>query len=200
MSLPDSIDDNEESLTSGIFPMICRFLSRETGCNVVDLGAVSTSNCMTLSRTGARVYIDTSGDSLRSIICEHNELGASDINNLLERCPTPIDVLLFWDLMDYLPLDTVKMTALRFSQAMREGGLIYTLASRQRFIARTPAVIDILREDSLQFRHEGNFDKEAPQYAPKQLEQCMPGFVLEKMYLMQNGMQEHLFLFEGPAH
>jgi hypothetical protein len=25
----------------------------------------------------------------------------------------------------------------------------------------------------------------------------MPGFRIEKLYLMQNGVQEHLFVFEG---
>jgi hypothetical protein len=197
MALPDSIDQDEEGLTSGILPIVYELLSREPGCNVVDLGAVSTHNCMMFSRNGARVYIDTSGDSLRSTIREHNDVTPADIDNLLERCPTPIEVLLFWDLMDYLSMDAIKMAAVRFCEAMREGGVLYTLASRQRFIPRDPVVIDIIREDRLQFRQEGEIDREAPQYAPKQLEQYLPGFFLDKMYLMQNGMQEHLFLFEG---
>lgn len=197
MSVPNSVVETEGDLTSGVLPMICQLLSQEPDCNVVDLGAASTGNCMVLSRNGARVYIDTSDDSLRARIAEHNQLNAADIDNLLARCPTPIDVLLFWDLLDYLPLDNIKQAAQRFSKVMRPGGLLYVLMSRQRYISDNPALIEMVREDRLRFLHEGNEEREAPQYAPKQLEQCMPGFILEKLYLLQNGVQEHLFLFEG---
>lgn len=177
--------------------MICRMLSQEPDCNVVDLGAASVGNCRMFSRNGARVYIDTSGNSLRLKIAESNEIETIDIDDLMARCPTPIDVLLFWDLLDYLSLDAIKKISGRFSEVMRSGGMIYALASRQRYIPNTPTVIDMVREDRIRFLNNDATEREAPQYPPKKLEQSMPGFVLEKLYLLQNGVQEHLFLFEG---
>lgn len=197
MGVPGSILESEDGLTSGMLPMVCRFLEQEGDCNVVDLGATSIDNCMLFSRFGARVYVDTSPASLRSRVVLYNELTEADIDNLIDRCPKPIDVLLFWDLMDYLSLENIKYVMSRLSGEMRPGGVLYTLASRQRFIPDSPAVIEMLREDCLRFLNDDPEQREAPQYAPKQLEQRMPGFVLDKMYLMQNGMQEHLFLFEG---
>lgn len=197
MSVPNSIVETGAELTSGILPLIGQLLSQEPNCNVVDLGAVSTDNCMIFSRNGARVYVDTSDNSLRSRIATRNELDTADIDNLISRCPTPIDVLLMWDLMDYLSLDTIKRFMSRISEVMREGGVLYTMASRQRRIPDTPVPIEMVREDCLRFANQDDTERDAPQYAPKQLEQHMPGFVLEKMYLLQNGVQEHLFVFEG---
>lgn len=197
MGVPSSIVESGAELTSGILPMVCHLLSQNPDCNVVDLGAVSTDNCMMFSRNGARVYVDTSDDSLRSKVAGRNELDVADVDDLVDRCPTPIDVLLFWDLMDYLSLDTIKRVMGRLSGVMRPGGVLYTMASRQRRIPDTPALIEMVREDCLRFVHNDDAERDAPQYAPKQLEQRMPGFVLEKLYLLQNGMQEHLFVFEG---
>lgn len=198
MGLPHSTVESGGGLTSGIFPMVYELMSREPDCNVVDLGATSTGNCLMLSRSGARVYLDTSNDSLRSRIVRGNEITTAGLDKLVARCPKPIDVLLLWDLMDYLSLETIKMVMGRFIEVMREGGLLYTLASRQLHIPDFPAEIEIVREDCLRFLYDDVLERDSPQYAPKQIEQNMPGFVLEKMYLLQNGVQEHLFVFEGP--
>lgn len=197
MGLPDSALDADDTLTSGILPIVCHLIAAEPGCQVVDLGAASTGNCAWFSASGARVFIDTSRNSLRGRVIENGEVDAPELDKFLDHFPGAIDVLLFWDLLDYLPLETIKLLMNQISRRMQPGGLAYVLASRQRRIAATPAIIDVVREDVLRFHHDEPQSKEAPQYAPKKLEQHMPGFVLEKLYLMQNGVQEHLFVFEG---
>lgn len=197
MGLPDSALDDDDTLTSGVLPIVCHLIAAEPGCRVVDLGAASTGNCAWFSSNGARVFIDTSRDSLRARVVENGEVDARELDKLLGHFPEGIDVVLFWDLLDYLPLETIKLLMTRLSRLMQPGGLAYVLASRQQRIAATPAIIDVVREDMLRFHQGAPLNREAPQYAPKKLEQHMPGFVLEKLYLMQNGVQEHLFLFEG---
>lgn len=196
MALPDYVADYTEELRSGILPIVCRLIHEERGCNVVDLGSASTENCMRFSRSGARVYMDTSGGSLRSKVLQSSELGTSDIDELLAYSPDAIDVLLFWDMLDYLSVDSIGRLMHRFGDVMRPGGLLYAMVSQQFRIPVEPALIDVLEADRLRFQF-GPLDREGPHYAPKQLEQWMPGFRIEKLYLMQNGVQEHLFLFEG---
>lgn len=196
MSLPEQIDDYDEELTSGILPMICRMVREEPGCNLVDLGTSSTDNCMIFSRAGARVYIDTSRRNLRSEVALNSEPGPKDIDEVFAYCPEAIDVLLFWNILDYLSLEAIDHLMRRISGVMRPGGLLYAMVSQQFYVPTHPASIDILAEDRLRFRY-GALDKEGPHYAPKLLEQHMPGFRIEKLYLMQNGVQEHLFVFEG---
>lgn len=196
MSLPEKIDEYDEELTSGILPMICQMVNERPGCNLVDLGTSSTENCMLFSRVGARVFIDTSRRNLRSEVVLNRELGPADIDEVFAYCPEAIDVLLFWNILDYLPLEAVDHLMGRISGVMRPGGLLYAMVAQPRYIPTHPAAIDIIDGNRLHFRH-GPLDKEGPHYAPKQLEQRMPGFRIEKLYLMQNGVQEHLFLFEG---
>jgi len=196
MSLPEQIDDYDEELTSGILPMICRMVREEPGCNLVDLGTSSTDNCMTFSRAGARVYIDTSRRNLRSEVALNSDPGVQDIDEVFAYCPEAIDVLLFWNILDYLSLEALDHLMRRISGVMRPGGLLYAMVSQQFYVPTYPASIDIVAEDRLRFRY-GAPDKKGPHYAPKLLEQHMPGFRIEKLYLMQNGVQEHLFLFQG---
>lgn len=197
MSLPDYVAEySTEELTSGLLPVVCGLIRQEPGCNVVDLGTASTENCMRFSRNGARVYLDTSGNSLRSKVLKRSEVDSSDIDDILAYCPDAVDVLLFWDMLDYLTIDSIELLMRRFGEVMRPGGLLYAMVSQQFRIPVEPALIDVLDEGRLRFQ-TGPAEREGPHYAPKQLEQRMPGFRIEKLYLMQNGVQEHLFLFEG---
>lgn len=196
MGLPSHVGDYNGDMTSGILPIICQLISEEPGCNVVDFGTASTDNCLVFSRNGARVYLDTSHRGLRSKVAEFSDLNTRDIDDLLAYCPESIDVLLFWDIMDYLSLETIEKLMQRFGALMRPGGLLYAMVAQQRYIPAEPAVIDVLQEDRLRFQY-GRLDREGRHFAPKQLEQRMPGFRIEKLYLMQNGVQEHLFLYEG---
>jgi hypothetical protein len=151
---------------------------------------------MMFTRNGASVYLDTSHESLRSKVVQSDELTTGDIDDLLAYCPEAVDVLLFWDIFDYLSLGTVENLMQRFGEIMRPGGLLYVMVSQQRYIPQEPALIEVIQADRVRF-HAGPLEREGPHYAPKQLEQKMPGFRIEKLYLMQNGIQEHLFLFEG---
>lgn len=196
MSLPEKIDEYDEELTSGILPMICQMVREEPGCNLVDLGTSSTDNCMIFSRAGARVYIDTSRKNLRSEVVLNNNLEPADIDEVFAYCPEAIDVLLFWNILDYLSLEAIDHLMRRISGVMRPGGLLYAMVSQQFYVPVHPASIDIVDDNRLHFRY-GPLEQEGPHYAPKLLEQHMPGFRIEKLYLMQNGVQEHLFLFEG---
>lgn len=196
LSIPDQLDELGEEFTSGILPIICRRVGAQPGCNLVDLGTSSTDNCMTFSRAGARVFIDTSRKNLRSEVTLKSDLAPADIDEVFNYCPEAIDVLLFWNILDYLSLEAVDHLMKRISGVMRPGGLLYAMVSQQYCIPTHPASIDIVAEDRLNFR-SGPLDREGPHYAPKLLEQHMPGFRIEKLYLMQNGVQEHLFLFHG---
>jgi len=197
MGLPDAALDSGDALTSGILPIICRLVAAEPGCRVVDLGAASTGNCAWLSANGARVFIDTSRDGLRARVCGDGDVDPGALDELVGHFPDEIDVVLFWDLLDYLPVEAIKPLMRRISGMMQPGGLAYVLVSQQRMIPDAPAVIEVVREDLLRFVHPAPSNKKAPQHAPKKLEQYMPGFALEKLYLLQNGVQEHLFVFEG---
>lgn len=196
-ALPDSNPDSGEHLNTGLLPIICRMIAAEPGCNIVDLGAVSTGKCAFFSMNGSRVFIDTSGNSLRAHVVRGGDINEYVIDRLLAQFPAAIDVILFWNLVDYLSLDAIKPLMQGVSRRMRRGGLAYIMASRLPYIPRAPAVIDVVGENVLRFQSDTSLTTSAPEYAPKKLEQAMPGFVLQKLYLLQNGIQEHLFRFEG---
>ena len=115
----------------------------------------------------------------------------------------PADLLLCWNLLNYL--DTLALQA-----------LTATLSSRLRPTARLHAVMeyaaehmpaepvvwmpDVTREplDEAQVDHvlvatAGHASLPAPRYSPRQLEGLLKGFTIDATMLLSNGMQEHLF-------
>lgn len=197
IGLPKSIANTSDDLTSGILPIVCQQLSEEQGRNLVDLGAAFTGNYEVLSRNGTRVYLDTSDTSLRSRIIEGRELPPAELDALTAFYPGKIDAVLFWDILDHLSLDSIESVMRGFAKLMRRGGLVYAMVTQQLYMPAAPAVIEVIQENLLRFQYDTPIDRQAPQYAPRTLESHMPGFLIDKLYLLQNGVQEHLFLFEG---
>ena len=72
------------------------------------------------------------------------------------------------------------------------GSRLYFLIHHSAEIAETAPAFELELDDVLHYSTDA-CTRAAPRYPPKQLEQLMPGFEIEKLYLMSNGLQEHLF-------
>lgn len=106
----------------------------------------------------------------------------------------PADVILCWDLLNYL--DRPEMTALMAELAKRgkPGTLVHALVV---YSARTmpvqPNRYAPVDDHSLQLIAKSQETQPAPRYSPEDLDLCTPGFKLERAMLLRNGMQEFLF-------
>lgn len=114
----------------------------------------------------------------------------------------PADLLLCWNLLNYL--DTMALQ-----------GLAAALSSRVRSTARMHAVMEYAREhmpaeppvwmpdvsaastaeaqvDHALVHSAGSTSTTAPRYTPRHLESLLTGFSIDATMLLSNGMQEHL--------
>lgn len=186
-------------LTSGIIPMVYQYLELQGDCQVVDFGTATNNKFSVFSHNNTKVYFDTTDRSLRAkILAERGlcEISQADLESCLSNCPDKVDVLLLWDLLDYMSLDSIAALSRVLTKRMPVGALVYCMVSQQKLIPSTPAAIDILSPSEMTIQI-GPEELEAPRYSPKVLESKFPGFRIEKLYLLQNGIQEHLFFHEG---
>ena len=114
----------------------------------------------------------------------------------------PTDVVLCWDLLNYLQKPVLTKVMDCITARARRGTLVHALIIYSS--KHMPAQPDIYYPGEISGNDEVNVDRlvnisvtsverDAPQYTPDDLKRCMQGCHIERAVLLGNGMQEFLF-------
>lgn len=163
---------------------------------VLDLGAAQGGTITLLNQFRCRLDIADFGASLDRLAAE-SELGALDtlIETLLPRRRSePLDAVLCWDLLNYLPRAALGILLEHTAARSRPGALVHALIaySSARMPAQ-PCQYAPLGEEQLAPMAPCAAERGAPRYTPQDLARCLPGYHIERAMLLRNGMQEFLF-------
>lgn len=105
----------------------------------------------------------------------------------------PLDLVLLWDLPNYVSAEGLPTVAATIRPYLRPGGRLHLLvANSQREIAQHPGHFELAPDWSAV---EAEFDTEtrpAPRFSPWQVERACTGFEVERSVLLRSGMQEYL--------
>jgi len=160
---------------------------------VADLAAVQPGLLERLTGTRTRLVV--------ADLPARRAAGAADWYLLDAAMPAaywrePVDVVLCWDLLNYLDAGQLAATALALRERAAPGCRIHALI--QYSALTMPAHPGRMRINSaLELRTvsptgEGH-DIAAPRYSPKALNKAMPALSVERTMLLGNGMQEFVF-------
>lgn len=178
---------------SGVLPLIRENLSQHKS-TVFDLAPPTSKKCTYLCSSGNQVYWDNLAGSISHTFHEDD---SGDVSSKLNKWQppkfqNPLSIVLAWCYFDYLTLDDITDLFKKLDKYFTKGSRLYFLIQHSPQIPDSAPVFELELDDILHYTTVGPF-REAPRYAPKQLEQLMPGFEIEKLYLTSNGLQEHLF-------
>jgi len=178
---------------SGVLPVIRDILNQENA-SVFDLGPPTSKKHNYLCGSGARVYWDNTPGSFSNTF---HGTGADQMSTLLKkwtppRLDGPLGLILAWSYFDYLKLEDLKVWFNKLNEFVAIGSRIYFLIHHSVYIPDSAPLFDLEINDMLQYS-TASVGTAASRHPPKQLEQMMPGFEIEKLFLMSNGLQEHLF-------
>lgn len=109
------------------------------------------------------------------------------------RAPIPFDVILTWDLFNYLESAAVKTLMARLTPHCRHETLLFALTFTGREIPDEPGLCRILEGMRLRIDPGTERSIRNPRPSPSTLERMMPGFRLRHSFLSQVGVQEYLF-------
>lgn len=110
------------------------------------------------------------------------------------------DLMLLWDLPNYVTADELPGLAGTARRWLRPGGLLHMLlASSQRRVASRPGHFEILPGWSGIVVQQDEPLREAPRFTPWQVEQAFQGFEIERSVLLRSGMQEYLLRLKMSA-
>lgn len=169
---------------------------------VLDLGASRSGNIELFSSLRCRLDI---ADLASALDLVNADVADGDPGYGIEAVLPPargeaVDLVLCWDLLNYLARPSLQALTARLAARARPGMRVHALiAYAEPKMPARPSVFSAYGPERLRHRVLDERRVDAPRYAPKQLLQLMPGFEVERALLLGNGMQEYVFRFIGPA-
>ncbi|MEO8223460.1 MAG: methyltransferase domain-containing protein [Gammaproteobacteria bacterium] len=200
MSLPNRAANSPAAepapVSAPLFRRLVESLSEERRAVVLDLGAVRPETVALLTPFRCRLEIADLADGLAALDEE------TDYNVLRDRAEDllpparrePTDIILCWDLLNYLQRPALAALAERLAARLRPGGHLHALIvySGTSMPAR-PSQFAPLADGRLIETVTTAARRNAPRYTPDDLGKCLRGLRSESAMLLKNGMQEFLF-------
>lgn len=163
---------------------------------VLDLGPARSATVATFGRFRCRLEITDLGAAVDTLNAteETAELRAALRALLPLSRPEATDLVLCWDLLNYLEPPVLKALMDEIQSRLRPGSLVHALIaySTPRMPAR-PQHITPTPSYGLEIVPLDGAERAGRRYTPDELGRLMGGYVVERAMLLKNGMQEFLF-------
>ena len=183
-------------VSAPLFRRLVESLSAEQRCVVLDLGTVRSETVALLTPFRCRLEIADLADGLEALDAEPDrDLRWKMAEALLPPARSePTDLVLCWDLLNYLQRPAITTLMECIAARLRPGALVHALIvySGTTMPAR-PSQFAPLADGRLIELQTTDASRPAPRYSPDDLARCMRGFRSESAMLLRNGMQEFLF-------
>jgi len=179
-----------------LFRRLVESLSDERRSVVLDLGSASPELVALLTPFRCRLEIADVADGLADLDAEPDPVLLRDkVEALLPPAGNePLDIVLCWDLLNYLqrPALSALMAAIGARMRPRAFAHVLIVYSATR-MSRRPGNFSPLPDGRLIETATTEAQRDAPRYSSDDLRQTLRGFTAESVMLLKNGMQEFLF-------
>lgn len=155
--------------------------------NVLDLGEANGANLAFFSRYRARLSIADLYRSLRTAKLDNALLPSEP--------PARFDVVLLWDLLNYLTPEEIGWLAKSVGRLSRPGAVMLAFLSSSREIPYRPSRYGIRNEETLVYEVYGTRKRPSPRYTEHTLLRLMPGTTVESRYQLRNEVVEYVLQY-----
>ena len=186
------------SVSSPGFQVFLRCLQSSPKYHILDLSYPVAANVVQLSSWfPGRIYV---ADLFRSIESEQmpksGDIGLwrSVFARALDfPAELQFDAIIAWDLFNYLQRDALGALVTHLSAFSHSGAALFAMIATQKTIPARPLFCRIADQNRLCCETESSGLTEAPRYSAATLEKIMPGFCLERSFLLSHGVQEYIY-------
>jgi hypothetical protein len=179
---------------------LCQRLQDVATCNILELGPVRSGNIEFWSRFNPFIFIADLRSSLPLPISpiEDMEPAEPDWGSLLNLPEgRRFDVILAWDLLNYLELSSVSSLVHFLRPHCQPGAVLFTLIFDQKQMPEKITVYRISDESHLIYECSGSEMKSCPRHQPRAIESVMSHFRTSNSFRLRNGIVEYLFIYKG---
>ena len=178
-----------------LFRRLLELQSADRRAVILDLGPSRTETVALFGQFRCRLEFTDLGDCCEQLNAETDPLQQQQmVESLLpRRRQEAADIVLCWDILNYLQRPALKTLMAQVAIRSRPGTLAHALIAYST--PRMPAKPDryaALPDGRLIIRHTTGADCAAPRYTPEDLRHCLPDYTVESAMLLKNGMQEFL--------
>jgi len=183
---------------SAALERVASCLEQTPRCRVLDLGAPTASNLDFYNKKRATIAV---ADFYRFFMDSRKTLQrASSRARLLDELlphdtDTHFDVVLAWDLLNYLSSDEIAWIMDGLSELCGHGAIMLALIRCRGEMPPSPSVYNILDKDTLLYEASGPSARPSPGYSEPTLTRMMPGVVVESRVQLRNKMVDYLFTY-----
>lgn len=177
-------------------------LETEDHPEILDLGPPVEANIDFFADVRCRLHIE---DLYRHLITqivpvgpEENpelRLGEAVEAALVHDSDAKFDVILGWDLFNYMSPDLIRVLMRRIGRCCRPGTLLFLMISNLEALPGGPARITLQPGGCLAYAPSNDSLVPNPRYTPLALERMMSRFGLLHSFLLGEGMQDYLFSY-----
>lgn len=176
--------------------LITAHLRNDRKQHVLDLGSATTPTIEFLSELQCKLYVEQLASSLGAL-----GTAGDDASAIINQLPfyahgLHFDVVLAWDLLNYLKPPALAALIGRLLPFCKQGTLLFALISTGKQIPNVPVRFKIAGQDRLCYDLSAGGLRDGPQYSTPTLLKMLPGFSLVRSYLLQNNIQEYVLRFE----
>jgi len=175
-------------------------LRYERKYNILDLGPALGANVDFFSQFPCKIYIEDLYRTLASFDYFSPEDGFTPQDVFEYLLPygesTRFDVIMGWDIFNYLERDEFSSLIAHLAKYCRKGTLIFSLISTLKHIPEKPTTFRILNQEQLLYQVNSSVLKTCPKYQQTDLNHLMPNFRVCNSFLLRNGFKEYLFTCE----
>ena len=171
--------------------------------SVLDLGSAYPSNLHFLSQSVRSLHIEIENlyETLSSFdFFDPREPRSYDAvyRYLLPYAEgTRFDLILGWDLFNYL--EELELTSLirHLDRFCHPGTLLFSMISTNRYIPEKPIRFQVINSERLRYEYLSSLLRPSPRYHRADLNRMMPRYRLFSSFRLRNGFKEYLFAFHG---
>jgi hypothetical protein len=191
---PESVINNSLGLKA-----LCQRLQDAAGCDILELGPARSRNIEFLSRFSPSIYIADLRSSLPlPPMPDDPDLPGPDWDRMLDLpANRGFDVVLAWDLLNYIELPAISGLIGYLSRFCHPGTVVFMMIFDKQTMPEEITVYQIIDETHLHYELGSSATRACPRHQPHALNQIMRRFRTLDSFRLRNGVNEYLFAYEG---
>jgi hypothetical protein len=162
---------------------------------VLDLGPALGANVDFWSRNPCRLHIRDLHRAFAAPDAGEMEKGLDEsFGGLLTfEAGARFDMILAWDLFNYLEQEAISALMGRLSVWCKTGTLAFALVYSQPQIPAEPTLFRIIDSERISYETRTAQMRSCPRHQPRDLARLLAGFDISHSFLLRNGIQEFIF-------
>ncbi len=163
---------------------------------ILDLGPPLSMNLQFWSQFQPKIFIADFYRGLNAGLSSNPDLPHERLYEALlpDGLQPSCDIILAWDLFNYLEREPLEALIGCLSRLCRPGTFLFALMGFTQQMPADPQTFRIVDRDQLSYENRSNAVRPCPRYQPRDINKMMEGFRVFNSFILRHGFQEYLFV------